>query len=70
MKLVNNLVGLFVGENSKKRQMGVFAGGIAMTCHLMGWISPEEFKVAMYLISFWTGIAFSNKLSKMAKDLK
>jgi len=68
--MIKNIVGLFVGENSKKRQMGVIAGGIAMVCNLMGWITFEEFKVAMFFISFWTGMAFSNRLTKMAKDLK
>jgi len=70
MKLINNITGLFIGENSKKRQMGIFAGGMAMIAYLMGYIDYEHFKVAMFFVSFWTGAAFSARLSKMAKDLK
>lgn len=68
--MINNIVSLFVGQNSKKRQMGIGAGGIAMTLLLLGVIDFEQFRVAMYFVGFWTGLAFSAKLTKIAKELK
>jgi hypothetical protein len=70
MGLINNVIGLFVGENSKKRQVGIVAGAIVAVVYVLGYIDYEVFKFAMYVVGFWTGAAFSAKLSKMAKELK
>lgn len=70
MKLLNNVVGLFVGDDSKKRQMGMFASAIAMALYMTGVIDFEQFKAAMVLTSAWIGVAFSMKLTKIGKALK
>ena len=70
MNLINNVVGLFVGQSSKKRQIGIGAGVILSFLWITGVIDNETYKFGMYVVGFWTGAAFSAKLSKMAKDLK
>ena len=69
-KTVENVTGLFIGENSKKRNIG-FAG-FAMSALLfqMGYIDTELFDTLMLLCAGWTGIAFSSKLSKLGDAMK
>ena len=69
-KTVENVTGLFIGENSKKRNIG-FAG-FAMSAFLfqMGYIDTELFDTLMLLCAGWTGIAFSSKLSKLGNAMK
>ncbi|ODS29850.1 MAG: hypothetical protein SCARUB_05050 [Candidatus Scalindua rubra] len=68
--MINNIIGLFAGQNSKKRQIGIIAGFIATSLYVLGVIDFELFKFIMYGVGFWTGWAFSAKLTKMAKKLK
>lgn len=70
MNWINNITGLFVGANSKKRQMGIIAGFVATCAYVLGYVDWEIFKLLMYGVGFWTGAAFSAKLTKMAKGLK
>ena len=67
MGLVNNLVGLFVGQSSKKRQIGL---GIALGLSVLYYanvIDVELFKALMGLDVIFVGAAFSAKLTKLQK---
>jgi len=41
--MIKNIVGLFVGQDSKKRQMGMIAGSIAIGLYMLGYIDNEQF---------------------------
>ena len=72
-KLVNNVVGLFVGESSKKRQMGIGAALVCSSMYYFDAINVDLFESIMGLIVLWMGVAYSAKLSKLGnamKDLK
>ena len=67
MGLVNNLVGLFVGQSSKKRQIGL---GIALGLSVFYYaniIDVELFKALMGLDVIFVGAAFSAKWTKLQK---
>ena len=69
-KLVNNVVGLFVGESSKKRQMGI---GAALACSALYYfdvLTVGLFESLMGLVVIWMGAAYSAKLSKLGKAVK
>ena len=69
-KTVENLTGLFVGENSKKRNIGFagFAGSVIL--FQMGYIDGELFDTLILVCAGWTGIAFSSKLTKLGTSIK
>jgi len=69
-KTVENLTGLLVGENSKKRNIGF--GGFAVTVVLfqLGYIDAELFDTLILVCAGWTGIAFSSKLTKLGTSIK
>jgi len=66
-KLVANIIGLFVGENSKKRQTGLMIAGALMLANLSGVLDDEMFKLLMEFDAIFLGLAFSAKLSKLTK---
>ena len=68
--MLSNVTGLFVGENSKKRNIG-FAG-FAITAFLfqMDYIDTVMFDTMILACAGWTGLAFSSKLSKLGDALK
>jgi len=68
--LINNVVGLFVGNDSKKRQMGMIAGSVTIGLYMLGYIEQEQFNAVMIIISAWVGVAFSAKLTKIGNALK
>jgi hypothetical protein len=68
--MIKNIVGLFVGQDSKKRQMGMIAGSIAIGLYMLGYIDNEQFNAVMIIISAWVGVAFSAKLTKIGNALK
>ena len=69
-KMVSNVTGLFVGENSKKRNIGFAGFGISVILFQMDYIDVELFDTLILVCAGWTGIAFSNKLSKLGDALK
>ena len=69
-KAVENITGLFVGENSKKRNIGFAGFGISVVLFQMDYINAELFDTLILVCAGWTGIAFSNKLSKLGNSLK
>jgi len=65
-----NLVNLFIGENSKKRQMGVLmAIGLALL-YKFNFITTDLFNTLWPLCLSWTGLAFYFRLNKLAKIVK
>lgn len=70
VKLINNIVGLFVGEDSKKRQMSIIAGTVWILISYLGWIDPEVFKLGMLVVGAFGGLAVSARLTKISKALK
>ena len=68
--MIKNIVGLFVGQDSKKRQMGMIAWSIAIGLYMLGYIDNEQFNAVMIIISAWVGVAFSAKLTKIGNALK
>ena len=56
--MIKNLVGLFVGENSKKRQMGLIAGLALSLLYTFDYIALDLYESLMSLTVFWTGAAF------------
>ena len=69
-KTVENLTGLFVGENSKKRNIGFAGFAVSALLFQIDYIDVELFDTLMLVCAGWTGIAFSNKLSKLGDAMK
>ena len=67
-KLLNNVTNLFIGENSKKRQMGLMIAGVLMALNLFDIIDNETFKLFMQLDTLFLGVAFSARMTKMTKQ--
>ena len=73
MKLIDNVVGLFIGPSSKQRQIGIGGALFTSAVYYFGWIDVGLYEWMMKAWVFWTGAAFSAKLSKLAnmtKDMK
>ena len=69
-KTVEKVTGLFIGENSKKRNIGFAGFAISAVLFQMDYIDAALFDTLMLLCAGWTGIAFSSKLSKLGDALK
>ena len=69
-KTVENVTGLFIGENSKKRNIGFAGFAVSALLFQMDYIDVELFDTLMLLCAGWTGIAFSSKLSKLGDAMK
>ena len=69
-KVVENVTGLFVGENSKKRQMGFIGFAISILLFQFGAIDETMFDALMVGCTAWVGVAFSSKLSKIGDAVK
>ena len=69
-KIAENITGLFVGENSKKRNIGFAGFGLSAILFQMDYIDANLFDTLMLVCAGWTGIAFSSKLTKLGDALK
>jgi hypothetical protein len=69
-KSVEKVTNLFIGENSKKRNIGFAGFAVSALLFQTGYIDAELFDTLMLLCAGWTGIAFSSKLSKLGDALK
>jgi len=69
-KTVENLTGLFVGENSKKRNIGFAGFALTFIAFQMNYIDAELFDTLVLVCAGWTGVAFSSKLTKLGDALK
>lgn len=68
--MLKNIVGLFVGENSKKRQMGIGAFTVASLLFLFGIVEVETYGVVVTLIGLWTGVAYNARFTKISEKVK
>lgn len=69
-KTVESLTGLFIGENSKKRNIGFGGFAVSVILFQLGYIDSELFDTLVLVCAGWTGIAFSSKLSKLGEAMK
>lgn len=70
MNLLNNIVGLFVGSSSKKRQMAVLLGLAVIAANWLGYIDAELTKQLLALVGVAFGYAVSARLTKLHKEVK
>ena len=68
--MLSNVTGLFVGENSKKRNIGFAGFAITAVLFQMDYIDTVLFDTMILACAGWTGLAFSSKLSKLGDALK
>ncbi|KKK79733.1 hypothetical protein LCGC14_2830560 [marine sediment metagenome] len=64
---IKSIVGYFVGESSKKRQMGLIAAFLFSFLYWQDVITLELFEAIMPFVVVWTGAAFSARLTKLQK---
>ena len=69
-KTVENLTGLLVGENSKKRNIGFGGFAVSVVLYQLGYIDAELFDTLILVCAGWTGVAFSSKLTKLGTSIK
>lgn len=69
MKLVNNIVGLFIGPSSKKRQLGILIAVALSFLYYFNQLDIEIYKALMGLDVLFIGAAFSAKLTKLQKAM-
>ncbi len=67
--MLKSIVGLFVGENSKKRQIGIGLALVISIVFYTGYIEIELYKALMGFVVIWTGAAFSAKITKLQKAI-
>ena len=65
MSLIKNITGLFVGQNSKKRQMGIGMAFATVGLYYFDFIDVATMKSLLGVVSLWLGVAFSSKLTKL-----
>ena len=70
MKWLNSITGFFVGEDSKKRQMGLAAGLGCSMAYMLDYISLDMYEALMPFVIIWCGTAFSARLSKLQNAVK
>lgn len=68
--MINNIVSLFVGNSSKKRQMAVVSGTVLILLQYLGHIDLDVFKLGMMIVGVFGGAAISARLTKISKALK
>ena len=67
--MVKNLVGLFVGQNSRKRQIGILIAVALSFAYYLNYLDVEIYKALMGLDVLFIGAAFSAKLTKLQKAM-
>ena len=70
MKFLNSISGFFVGENSKKRQTGLFVALGLSFAYYFDVITLGVYEAVMPFVILWTGAAFSAKLTKLQGAIK
>ena len=67
--MIRNLVGLFMGQSSKKRQLGILIAVVLSFLYYFGQLDIEIYKALMGLDILFIGAAFSAKLTKLQKAM-
>jgi|TARA_R100001530_G_scaffold59945_1_gene43344 hypothetical protein len=70
MNILKSVAGYFVGEDSKKRQMGLGAAFVLSGAYFLDYISLGMYEACMPFVMLWTGAAFSAKISKLSNAVK
>ncbi len=65
--MISNIVGLFIGQNSKKRQIGILIAVALSFVYYFNYLDVEIYKALMGLDILFIGAAFSAKLTKLQK---
>tara|TARA_R100001443_G_scaffold29396_1_gene42567 strand:- start:11837 stop:12121 length:285 start_codon:yes stop_codon:yes gene_type:complete len=68
--IAKNVTGLFIGEDSKKRQMGLIAVAVASVGYMVDYIDYPTYENILGLLAMWLGVAFSSKLTKLGTAMK
>lgn len=67
--MLKNIIGLFVGENSRKRQIGILIAVVLSFLYYFDQMDVEIYKALMGLDVLFIGAAFSAKLTKLQKAM-
>lgn len=67
--MLSNIVGLFIGPSSKKRQLGIIIALILSFLYYLNYLDIEIYKALMGLDVLFIGAAFSAKLTKLQKAM-
>lgn len=70
MGFLKSISGFVVGEDSKKRQMGLGVALALSGAYYMDFIPLSLYEAMMPFVILWTGAAFSAKLSKLQGAIK
>ena len=62
------VTGFFIGENSKKRIMGIVAFILLTIAMQLSYITTDLYLLAIPLLSAFSGIANNAKFAKMGKE--
>ena len=65
MDFIKNITGLFIGQNSKKRQMGIGMAFVTVGLYYFDFIDAATMESFLGLVALWLGVAFSSKLTKL-----
>ena len=66
---IKNITELFIGENSRKRQIGLGLASVMYSAFLMGWIDYATMTALIPMLALFMGVAYSSKLSKIGEAL-
>ncbi len=67
--MIKNIVGLFVGQNSRKRQIGILIAVVLSFAYYLNYLDIEIYKALIGLDVLFIGAAFSAKLTKLQKAM-
>ena len=69
MSVFKMISGYFIGEDSRKRQMGLVVAFVLSFLYWQGIITLDLYEATMPFVILWTGAAFSARLSKLQKAI-
>ena len=64
------IVGLLIGENSRKREIGLLLAFLVMFAEAMQWITPGVAEALIPFVGLWLGVAWTARINKMHKAMK
>ena len=68
--MIKNITGLFIGQNSKKRQIGIGMAFVSVSLYFFGAIDEATMEALLGMVALWLGVAFSAKLTKLGDAVK
>ena len=64
---IKAFTGFFVGENSHKREIGVFLMAAFTILFQIGYLTPDQYEAVMGIVITLTGIAWNARINKIKK---